>query len=162
MELKDIITTIIAVLAFIISVSSFIMSHKKAKAEAVIAYLAEGDSERMRNRRAELYKHEKELQQKDFQNKIISYYKKEIDVKCDGYDEIKEIEKNITDEVAFYDKWAILINRRYVSQKVIDENRAKVFLHVYEIVEFYIKLRQEENNYYASDMTKLYNKLTKN
>ena len=159
MALKDIITTIIAVLAFIISVSSFIMSHKKAKAEALIAYLAEGDSERMRNRRSELYKQEVELKQKVFQDKIKLYCQKKIDETSDDYEKIKEIEKNITDEVAFYDKWALLTNRHYLPRWAIGGNRATVFLHIYEIIEFYIDFRRQKNEFYASDMMKLYNKI---
>ena len=159
MAFKDIITTIIAVLAFIISVSSFIMSHKKAKAEALIAYLKDADSVTMRERRTKLYESEDILKQDNYQKNIIKYYKERTVEPFVNVIDIKILEQNITDEIAFYDKWALLTNRHYLPRWAIGGNRATVFLHVYEIVKFYIDFRQKENKDYASDMTKLYNKL---
>lgn len=132
---------------------------RKDKSNAVIAYLNEGDSEHMKNRRRQLYTYEKELKNPNgsYQKRIKQYFKdgKKID------QNLIDLETCITQIVSFYDKWALLYNKKYLPKWSFQGPRATTFLKICDIIMFYIDFRRTDMNHenYANDLLKLYSTL---
>ncbi|MBQ6728066.1 MAG: hypothetical protein IJQ87_03900 [Clostridia bacterium] len=148
MALKDVISIVISCFAFVLSMIAFCYTKKRAKAEALVQFLNEGDTKEMKDKRIEIYNNKLNLVQKKFINKLLD--------RENRTDEDTKLERIISDVISFYDKWAALYNHGYLPKWAIDGPRATVLINIYELAELYINERIKEDTYYAMDIIKLY------
>lgn len=142
-SIKDFISVVLSLLAFFISVYSFIHNWWKASSD----FLSSVDSEELREARKTVYEYI------NSNNKIDE---------IDNYDGLnseeimyrQNVEKALTKVIAFYDGNAALILKGYIPKSLFDSNTLLSAVRFFDKVSPYIYMRRKNST--RSDNNKIY------